>query len=816
MISVWRILVIAAAFASTVEAGAVAYSYDRLNRLTGVAYPDGTTIAYTYDSAGNRLSQVIVNPSIPLPKVGVDKVTLTFSAAVGQTSGSQAIAVTNAGGGSLQWDAVATASWLSVTPGSGTNSGAVNVTASAAGMSAGTYNANVLILASASNPSVTIPVIFTVTPAQGNPSISSGGIVSAAGSSPGIARGSVASLYGTFLADGPSQATSAPLPRTLGNTQVAVNGVSAPLWYADSNQINFQVPFESPLQGQASVVVTHSGVPSSPMNVTLTPYAPSVFTYQRASGVFDPIIVHSADNQLVTPTDPAVPGEYLVVYGTGIGDLTVAVATDAFSPTSPVAAAKVTPTATIGGANALVGFAGLTPGGIGLAQFNIQVPNNLSSGSTFPLVINFNGATSPPVNVAVKSSGQQQPNVSLQLTDVEPQSPLATDNLTLNFAVKNPGHFQGNLDIKLYVSPSAQITAGTAQTGAPATLTLSGSDGSFTWSSVSMPSGLNPGTYSVAVGVAFSGNTDPNGVVLSSAMQVQIISQRPPFDLAVQLKDISPTLVGAGDPISVHFSVSEPGGISGTFTRSIYISTDPTNLSSGTLVNTRTFDLVKGTLDLTSTGNSIPRSLASGNYYIGVIVQTSGDTNPANNTSLALPIAITSQRTSFDIGVSGVSVTPSTIAPGGTFTVSYNITNTSKSTGIYQRWVYLSTDQTITTSDQLLSTGTFSLTGVDDQFTTAAITLPGSVAAGKYYLGVIVESQGDTNPSDNTSAGVAIQVGSSAGANAVSALDIVAPNSVSDSAGSPQDSRIDGDGAIAEPGGLRAGDNPKPVTVRQQ
>jgi sugar lactone lactonase YvrE len=140
------------------------------------------------------------------------------------------------------------------------------------------------------------------------------------------------------------------------------------------------------------------------MNVTLTPYAPSVFTYQRASGVFDPIIVHSADNQLVTPTDLAVPGEYLVVYGTGIGDLTVVPATDAFSPASPPAAAKLTPTATIGGVNAPVSFAGLTPGGIGLAQFNIRVPNNLPSGSTLPLVINFNGAASYPVNLAVKNS----------------------------------------------------------------------------------------------------------------------------------------------------------------------------------------------------------------------------------------------------------------------------------------------------------------------------------------------------------------------------------------------------------------------------
>lgn len=794
-------------------AAQVGYSYDALNRLTRVAYPDGTTIAYTYDSAGNRLSQVIANPSIPLPKAGIDKSTLTFSAAVGQTSVSQVIAVTNAGGGDLQWNAVATASWLIVTPASGTNSGAVNVTASAAGVSAGTYNANVMILASASNPSVTIPVIFTVTPAQGNPSISSGGIVSAAGSSPGIARGSVASLFGTFLADGPSQATTTPLPRTLGKTQVAVNGVSAPLWYADSNQINFQVPFESPLQGQASVVVTRGGVASSPMNVTLTSYAPSVFTYQRSSGIFDPIIVHSANNQLVTPGDPAMPGEYLVVYGTGIGDLTVVPATDAPSPTSPPATAKVTPTATIGGVNTPVAFAGLTPGAIGLAQFNIQVPNNLSSGSTFPLVFNFNGATSPPVNLAVKSSGQQQPDVSLQLTDIQPQSPLPTDNLTLNFAVKNPGHFQGNLDIKLYVSQSPPLNAGTAQTGGASYLTLKGTDASFTWSSVPMPSGLKPGTYSVGVGVAFSGNTDPNGVVLSSAIQVQIISQRPPFDLAVQLKDLTPTVVGVGDPIAVHFSVSEPSGMSGTFTRSIYVSTDSTTLSSGTLVNTRTFDLVKGALDLTSIGNSIPRGVAAGNYYVGLIVQTSGDTNPANNTSSAMPITVTSQRAPFDIGVKGVSTTPSTIAPGGTFTVTYNITNTSKSTGIYYRWVYLSTSQSISTSNQLLSTGTFSLTADDAQVTTAAITLPGSAAAGTYYIGVIVENQGDTNPGDNSSAGVAIQIGSSAGANAVPVL----PESRSEPDGvdQSQNSRTGPEGVIAEPEGSRGIANPKPLTGRQ-
>jgi uncharacterized protein (TIGR03437 family) len=252
----------------------------------------------------------------------------------------------------------------------------------------------------ASSGSVTVNVsVSTVVP-----SINSGGIVSGAGSNPGIARGSVASLYGTALADASAGAASVPLPRTLGNVQVSVNGGNAPLWYVSSGQINFQVPLEAPLQGQASVVVTKDGVASSPVTVALTPYAPSIFTYQRAAGVLDPVIVHATNNQLVTPASPAVPGEYLVIYGTGIGDLTVLPATGALSPGNPPANAKLTPAITIGGVNATVTFAGLTPDSVGLAQFNVQVPSNLPGGSALPLVINFNGAASVPVNLAVQSS----------------------------------------------------------------------------------------------------------------------------------------------------------------------------------------------------------------------------------------------------------------------------------------------------------------------------------------------------------------------------------------------------------------------------
>lgn len=146
------------------NAAGITYAYDPLNRLTRVNYPDGTAIIYTYDSTDNRLLQIISNPAVSQPGIGIDKTALPFSAVSGQTASPQTIGVRNIGGGNLEWNAVATAPWLSVTAASGTNSGAFNVIASASGLSAGNYNGSVMILASASNAPVTIPVTFTVAP----------------------------------------------------------------------------------------------------------------------------------------------------------------------------------------------------------------------------------------------------------------------------------------------------------------------------------------------------------------------------------------------------------------------------------------------------------------------------------------------------------------------------------------------------------------------------------------------------------------------------------------------------------------------------
>jgi YD repeat-containing protein len=44
--------------ASTAAAGTTSYTYDALGRVATAVYPNGTTVVYHYDSAGNRTQSV--------------------------------------------------------------------------------------------------------------------------------------------------------------------------------------------------------------------------------------------------------------------------------------------------------------------------------------------------------------------------------------------------------------------------------------------------------------------------------------------------------------------------------------------------------------------------------------------------------------------------------------------------------------------------------------------------------------------------------------------------------------------------------------
>lgn len=248
-------------------------------------------------------------------------------------------------------------------------------------------------------PTVARAVYGAVT-ASSSPVIAANGVLNNVNAVLGapLAPGTVAAIYGSNLAASTAQATTVPLPTTLGGAQVLIGGIAAPLFFVSPGQIDAQIPPELPDNSSADVMVVVNGGVSVPQTIQLGSVSPGIAAY--ASG--RAIAQHGADYSLVTADSPARPNEWIILYLLGLGATSPAVASNQTAPSSlPLATATVQPTVTIDGVAATVAYAGLTPGGIGLYQINCRVPAGARTGD-LPLVViqNFTGANAVTIPVA--------------------------------------------------------------------------------------------------------------------------------------------------------------------------------------------------------------------------------------------------------------------------------------------------------------------------------------------------------------------------------------------------------------------------------
>jgi uncharacterized protein (TIGR03437 family) len=234
------------------------------------------------------------------------------------------------------------------------------------------------------------------------PRFSAAGVVNAASYVQGLVPGSLATVFAAGVLDDSAVvgADRIPLPMSLRDVSITVDGIPAPiLTVANSNgqeQVNFQAPFEIAGRSNVSVVMTRAGESSAAVEVPVLDLQPAVYTGDGSRAV----VVHNTDYTLVTAARPLERREFAFVYVSGLGRVINQPDTGSAAPVHPLASALADVRVTLAGITCEVQYAGLAPGFAGVYQLNFKVPANAPSGSE-ELVVTA-GSTSPPTRVVVR------------------------------------------------------------------------------------------------------------------------------------------------------------------------------------------------------------------------------------------------------------------------------------------------------------------------------------------------------------------------------------------------------------------------------
>ncbi|MGH9802657.1 MAG: putative Ig domain-containing protein, partial [Blastocatellia bacterium] len=214
-----------------------------------------------------------------------------------------------------------------------------------------------------------------------------------------MAVDSIAAAFGVNLAPRIEVAQTIPLPLSLADTMLTVNGIAAPLFFVSPTQINFVVPAGID-SGSATIIVSNPQGNYALGNIQIVAAAPAIFT-ANASGTGDAAAQATIDgvNFQQPPFDVVVNGRsnILVLYATGVRHVPATNPNDGNGVAESV-------TVTIDGKPANVLYAGPQGSFAGLDQINVEFPTTLAGQGArrVEVVVTVGGVVANKVTIQIK------------------------------------------------------------------------------------------------------------------------------------------------------------------------------------------------------------------------------------------------------------------------------------------------------------------------------------------------------------------------------------------------------------------------------
>lgn len=228
-----------------------------------------------------------------------------------------------------------------------------------------------------------------------------------------LARGGLARFVGAGLAEVEQRPGRGILPQVLAEREVVINDeMRVALLSVSPELVEFQVPWASPLgSNRIAVRVSETGELIAGVSYPIAGTSPGLFVNDEAARGQGRIL--NADGSVNSPSNAALRGSVIRIFGTGQGPVSPAVGDGEPSPADVSTVAVPTSDGVacltrqpsvcvaIGNTFGEVQFSGLAPDQVGVWQLTVRIPTTINPGNLAVRAV-INGTPSNIVNLSVR------------------------------------------------------------------------------------------------------------------------------------------------------------------------------------------------------------------------------------------------------------------------------------------------------------------------------------------------------------------------------------------------------------------------------